>query len=140
MWNNPKRVEAAIKKFTREIAEIDECFYNFKKNEADRLQIAGMLERKRDDVVRAAVVQMHTAIEDLLNQRIMFRVLGITRQKKSRSQSARALEKMLTGGGSIGFDTKLTFALVLRIIDAKTKNRLGVLNNATQPVQQQLGS
>jgi hypothetical protein len=27
-----------------------------------------------------------------------------------------------------GFDTKLTFALALRIIDAKTKNRLGVLN------------
>jgi hypothetical protein len=102
MSNNPKRVEAAIKRFTREIAEIDEYFYNFKKNEADRHLHAGMLERKRDDIVRAAVVQMHTAIEDLLNQHIMFRILGITRRNKARSQSARALEKMLTGGGSIG--------------------------------------
>ena len=129
MWENPKRIETAIKRFTREIAEIDECFYNLDQNaKADRHLYAGMLERKRDDVIRAAVVQMHTAIEDLLNQIIMSRLLGFTRQKKSRSQSARALEKMLTGGGSMGFDMKLTFAFALRIIDAKTKARLGVLN------------
>jgi hypothetical protein len=35
---------------------------------------------------------------------------------------------MLTGAGSIGFDMKLTFAFALKIINPKTKTRLGVLN------------
>jgi hypothetical protein len=35
---------------------------------------------------------------------------------------------VLYGGGSIGFEMKLNLALALRIIDAKTKDRLLVLN------------
>jgi hypothetical protein len=50
------------------------------------------------------------------------------RTRKMRSHGAHALRKMLIGGGSIGFDMKLNFALTLRLITVKTKNKLMVLN------------
>ena len=60
--SNPRSVETKIKRLTREIAQIDEYFYQPDKQ--DRVAYAGMLERKRDDVVRSAVLQMHTACVD----------------------------------------------------------------------------
>ena len=127
MWDNPKTVEAAIKRLTREIEEIDNFFYKGSENE-DRVLYAGMLERKRDDMVRSAVLQMHTAIENLLNSYITSRVTGRPPRQRSRSQSARALRRMLFGGGSLGFEMKLNLALALKLISSKTKDRLVVLN------------
>jgi hypothetical protein len=129
MWENPKRVEAAIKRFTREIDEIDDLFYKVSEDDNDRVAHAGMLERKRDDIVRSAVLQMHTAIEDLLNLYITSCITGVTRARRyPRSQSVRALYRLLHGGGSIGFEMKLNLALALRLISSKTKNRLVILN------------
>jgi hypothetical protein len=82
MWDNPKTVEAAIKRLTREIEEIDNFFYKVNEND-DRVSYAGMLERKRDDMVRSTVLQMHTAIEDLLNSYIALNVLGPDRRRLS---------------------------------------------------------
>ena len=90
---------------TREIAKIDKFFYRSEEN-SDRDLYAGMLERKRDDMVRSAVLQLHTAIEDVLTSLITCRVLGIRsdeRVKRARSKAATALRGMLSGGGSIGF-------------------------------------
>ena len=78
--------------------------------------LAGMLERKRDDRVRSVVLQMHTAIEDILNDLMKCRILGIPpdeRHRKTRSKSARALHKLFVGGGSIGFERKLNSQLRL---------------------------
>jgi hypothetical protein len=129
MWDNPKTVESAIKRLTREIEEIENFFYRTPKHD-DRVLHAGMLERKRDDVVRSAVLQIHTSIEDLLNSLITCNITGVTSRtrKFGRSQSARALHKMLHGGGSIGFEMKLNLALALRLITGRTKERLAVLN------------
>jgi hypothetical protein len=128
MWDNPKTIETAIKRLTREIDDIDEFFYKANETE-DRLLYAGMLERKRDDMVRSVVLQMHTAIEDLLNSYIIFQVTEAShRRPASRSQSTRALRKMLFGGGSLGFEMKLNLALALRLINTKTKDRPVVLN------------
>ena len=127
MWDNAKTVEAAIKRITREIEEIDHFFYKSDEND-DRVLYAGMLERKRDDMVRSAVLQMHTAIEDLLNSCITSRITGRTHRERSRSESARALQKMLSGGGSLGFEMKLNLALALGVINSKTKERLAILN------------
>jgi hypothetical protein len=127
MWENPKRVEAAIRRLTHEIEEIDTFFYLSNKTE-DRALYAGMLERKRDDIVRAAVLQIHTGIEDLLDQHITFAIVGGTRRHPVRNQSARALRSILVGGGSIGFDRKLALAVALRVITTKTRDRLQVLN------------
>ena len=129
MWENPKSVEAAIKRLTGEIKEIDNFFYTGGLDD-DRLLYAGMLERKRDDMVRSAVLQMHTAIEDLLNSYIALRVTGraIRGRRSSRSKSARALHRMLVGGGSLGFEMKLNLALALRLINGKARDRLVILN------------
>jgi hypothetical protein len=129
MWENPKRLETAIKRLTHEIEEIDDFFYKSNEN-ADRVLYAGMLERKRDDMVRSAVLQMHTAIEDLLNGLLTFKITGKKARhwRSPRNQSARALRKMLIGGGSLGFEMKLNFALALRIINSRTKERLAILN------------
>jgi hypothetical protein len=128
MWENLKRVEAAIKRLSREIEQMNELFYP--EDTEERHLYAGMLERKRDDVVRGFVIQIHTAIEDILDQLITFAVTGSTRSHcRLRSQSARALRGLLTGGESIGFHRKLSLALALRVITKSTKDRLHVLNN-----------
>jgi hypothetical protein len=94
MWENPKAVEAVIKRLTCEIKEIDNFFYGFNEDEGDdRLLYAGMLERKRDDMIRSAVLQMHTAIEHLLNSYITLQITGETRRRSPRSKSARALQQ-----------------------------------------------
>ena len=128
MWENPKRVEAAIRRLTREINEIDAFLYGDYEEEERHLYV-GMLERKRDDCVRSAVLQMHTAIEDLLDQHITHAVLGSTRRRPARGHSARALRSLLLGGSSIGFDRKLSLAIALRIISSKTRDRLQTLNS-----------
>lgn len=75
-WKNSRAVETKIRRLTREIAKIDDVLYNVNETK-DRILYAGMLERKRDDVVRSAVLQMHTAIEDLLNSFIVCRTLSV---------------------------------------------------------------
>lgn len=128
--NNSRTVETKIRQLTREIREIDEFFYEGNKD-SDRYLYASMLERKRDDIVRSAVLQMHTAIEDILTSWITCRVLGIKleeRGKRYRSKSAKALRRMLWDRENIGFDMKLSFAVALRLINEPTQKRLEELN------------
>jgi hypothetical protein len=127
MWDNPKTVESAIKRLTREIEEIDRFFYHPSEHD-DRVAHAGMLERKRDDVVRSIVLQMHTSIESLLDSLIAMNVLGNDRRRLSHTDSGKALQKILFGAGSLGFEMKLNLARALRLISTKTKDRLAVLN------------
>ena len=124
-----RAVEAKITRLTREIEQIDDFFYKVNQDE-DRSLYAGMLERKRDDMVRCAVLQMHTAIEDLLNSYITCRVLDVKpeNRRRIRNKSAQALQAMLVGPRSLGFEMKLNFALVLGLITPRTKNRLAELN------------
>ena len=125
-----RSVEAKIARLTREIVAIDQFFYEGDKGK-DPSQYAGMLERKRDDIVRSTVLQLHTAIEDFLNLLIICRVLNVKSEKrarKMRNHSARALRKMLLGARSLGFEMKLNFAVALRLLDAKTTDRLIELN------------
>jgi hypothetical protein len=54
-----------VSRLKREIAEINGAFYELSKDE-DLAQHASMLERQRDDVIRGAVLQLHTSKENLL--------------------------------------------------------------------------
>jgi hypothetical protein len=129
-WSNPRSIEAKITRLTREIEEIDKFFYKANEDD-DRYLYAGMLERKRDDMVRSAVLQTHTAIEDILNSLIICRILNVKaeeRSRRTRSKSARALRKMLIGAENIGFNSKLNFAVALRLLNANTKAKLTDLN------------
>ena len=125
--NKSKSVETKIRRLTREIRKIDEFFYLTEN--ADLLDYAGMLERKRDDIVRSVVLQMHTAMEDVLTSWIICQVLGMKTEKarRAKTKSARALRRMLWGYGSIGFDMKLNFAVALRLINGPTQKKLVVL-------------
>jgi hypothetical protein len=125
-----RSVEAKIRRLTREIMKIDDFFYGTNKDDS-RTLYAEMLDRKRDDMVRSVVLQLHTAIEDVLTSWITIRVLGIRmeeQEKQSRTKSAQALRRMLRGGGSIGFDMKLNFAIALRLINGPTQKKLAELN------------
>jgi hypothetical protein len=119
-----------IRRLEKEILDIDEFFYR-PEEVRDLDQHASMLERKRDDVVRSVVLQMHTAIEDILNSLIAHRAMNAestTRKAKLRSTRGKALSAMLFGGGSLGFEMKLNLAVVHRVVTARVRDRLLILN------------
>jgi hypothetical protein len=126
---NAKSVETKIRRLTREIEEIDAFFYQTNKTD-DRFLYLGMLERKRDDMVRCVVLQLHTAIEDILTSWMTSRVLGVPYEDRKRrgTTSARAMRRLLFGAGSLGFDMKLNLAVALRLINSKTQKQLMELN------------
>jgi hypothetical protein len=119
-----------ISRLKREIAEIDQAFYQLDGND-DPASVAQMLERKRDDVIRGAVLQLHTSIEDILNSMIICLILGVTanrRKKYMPSPRGKALRKLTMGADGLGFDQKLDLAVALRILTDKQRKRLNVLN------------
>lgn len=119
-----------IARLEREIEKIDKHFYQTDMDK-DRVLYAGMLERKRDDMVRSAVLQLHTSIEDILNTAIVCRVLDVkpeNRKSKMRSTAGKALRKVLFGAGSIGFDMKINLSVSLGLLDSATKTKLMELN------------
>lgn len=122
--------ERKIGRLLKEIATIEEIFYG-PQSERDPELVAGMLERKRDDMVRSVVLQMHTSIESIMDSLIFCAILGIRpedRRRRIRSERANSIQKMLKGGGSIGFDMKLNLAVSLGILTPKIRDRLVVLN------------
>ena len=129
-WRNSKSVETRIARLKKEIGQIESFLYDLDAQD-ERIGVAALLEHKRDDLVRAAVLQIHTAIEDLLTQIILYCALGITKEEyknRLRSDKARALRRMLHGGGSLGFDAKLNFAVGLGLIGEPLRKKLMELN------------
>jgi hypothetical protein len=119
-----------ISRLEREIADIDEAFYLFEQNR-DPAQHASMLERKRDDMIRAAVLQLHTSIENILDEQIMCHILGVPahgRMKRMPTHSGKALRKLLMSAEGLGFGQKLDLAVALRIVSDKRRKRLAILN------------
>ncbi|MGH7249884.1 MAG: hypothetical protein ACREGC_02825 [Minisyncoccia bacterium] len=131
-FRKQRSVEIIISRLTREISDIDEYLY-VSASTKDRDLYAGMLERKRDDIVRAGVLQMHTAIEDLLNDLIIDFILNTESTKRSRKLSTKtggAVGELLIGNRSIGFESKLNLAVGLKIISPKLKEKLKRLNTS----------
>ena len=119
-----------ISRLSREITDIEDFFYHSNRD-GDQLLHADMLERKRDDIVRSAILQMHTAIEDVLTSWIFCRMSGTgptTRKARERTKSGKALMRMLSGGGSLGFDMKLNLAVALDLVSEKMRATLAELN------------
>jgi hypothetical protein len=129
MWKNPKRAEQAIKRLNREVAEIEAAIYLMDQREP--ALVATMLERKRDDIVRSAVLQVHTKIEDLLTSLMLYCALDITDKKlklRLSSEKGKAFRRMLYDRESLGFDTKLNFAVGLGLITPASRKQLMELN------------
>jgi hypothetical protein len=124
-------IKAKIRRLTREIAEIEDYFYFSSSKDHDLDVYASILERKRDDAVRSAVLQIHTSMEDILNSLIVHRVLSAestTRKRKLKRVAGKALHKLLFGGGSLGFELKLSLAVAHGVIGNSVRNNLLVLN------------
>lgn len=62
-----------IARLKREIERIDAFFYTISPNDAEWVWT---LELKRENMVRAIILQLHTSTEDLLNIRTINRVLA----------------------------------------------------------------
>jgi hypothetical protein len=129
MQKTPKRLEQAIKRLNREIDEIEAAIYA--PSDKEPVRVAALLERKRDDIVRSAVLQLHTKIEDLLTSLMLYCALGITDKKlkhRLSSERGKAFRRMLYDRESLGFDTKLNFAVGLGLISPTGRKQLMELN------------
>jgi hypothetical protein len=119
-----------IRRLQKEISQIDAIVYEVPGDTEER---CSMLERKRDDVIRGVVLQLHTAIEDLLDVWLQSYLLGVPAEKRnkaarSRRVTARAIDDLITSGNSIGFDRKLKLLLALRLLRQPTCKKLRELN------------
>ncbi len=134
-----RTVERTIKRLTKEIAELDELFYGTHRT-SDRFLYASMLEHKRDDFVRGAVLQLHTSIEDILSELISSALLGI--KPRQRLRRARALRtrrghkaiELLAGGRALGFAHQVQLAASLGITAKPMEEKLLVLNTLRKQV------
>ncbi len=115
---------AKIKRLTREIAEIELAFHGGHADDPSQREYE--LEVRRDDLVRASVLHLHTAIEQLMDTLIMRGLLKVV--PFGPSNQAQALRRMLSGGGSLGFDMKLNLAVALGVMKDSTRKKLMELN------------
>ena len=125
-----KNYERGIKRLKKEIKKIDEFFYLT--DEHEPLQRFGMLERKRDDIVRAAVLQIQTACEDLLNSLLIVKILDCherDRVRRLRTVSGKYLRDLLEGQRSLGFFAKTYLAVSLKLITKRQADGLLAMNS-----------
>lgn len=129
----PQRVEMTIRRLTKQIDALSALFYGSHK-QSDRFLYAAMLEHRLDDFVRAAVLQMHTAIENLLTGAIGNELLGVRpRQRKAKSRAVRTVRgrasvAFLEGPTSLGFAQKVRLASALGIVTTRVAKELEELN------------
>lgn len=126
---SPNTVQKTIRRLQGEIADLDKALYD--PGGDDPLAVWGVLERKRDDMVRAAVLHLQMSIEDLLTRLIHMAVLDIHDRKQKRrlrSERGKAFRRMLYDRESLGFDMKLNFALGLGLISPALRKSLMELN------------
>lgn len=129
-WDNSRMVETRIRRLEREIRSIEAYAYN--EDETDRVLVAANLERRRDDVVRASVLSVHTAIEDLMGRWIERQILGASIEdvrRKRRTARGDGLVLLLEERGSLGFRQKINLALSLGLINRVVHERLDILNS-----------
>lgn len=126
-----KRVRRTIRRISREIQEIEEFAYQTKSMDLDSQQV--LLEMKRDDIVRGFVLQMHTSIEDLLNEWLKCRLLGCSHEElrivaSKRRRASRNIGELLEGYYSVGFAAKLKLMLGLGMLRMPEYKKLVELN------------
>lgn len=125
------RLEGKINRLLKEIQLIEERFYASNDNNLEQRYF--MLERKRDDTVRSLVLQLHTAIEDLLACLLRNNLLGITTEEwpvysKRHRVPARLINEVVASGRSISFENKLKLLRGLKILRKGTYDNLFKLN------------
>lgn len=121
-----RAANTTIKRLTRDIAAIERAF-NGSDEGRDAYSKAYDLQTRRDDLIRASVLHLHTTIEDRIDELIIRGMLNIGAIVRP-TQRGQALRRMLSGGGSLGFDMKLNFAVALGVMNEATRRKLMELN------------
>ena len=112
---------------------MDRLLYGINEQD-DRFLYAGMLEHKLDDFVRGAVLQMHTAIENILDGTIENTLLGVRPRRykafarAARTVRGRTLIDLLEGERSLSFAQNVRLARALGIIKTQVTKQLAELN------------
>jgi len=86
---------------------------------------------RKEDAIRATVIQMALAIEDLLDGLFRKRFVGhmpLSEKRVRKGKLASELDDLLEGG-RMGFEAKLKLARVLRILTKKQQRRLDKLRS-----------
>jgi hypothetical protein len=79
-----------IRRLQKEISQIDAIVYDVP---GDAAQRCSMLEHKRDDVVRGVILQLHTAIEDLLDVWLKSYLLGVPAEMRNKAARSRRMTR-----------------------------------------------
>lgn len=119
-----RAAKTKIERLTREITQIDRAYYGPKAK--DLFSRAYDLRVRRDDIVRAAVLHLHTSIEELVDYQIAQALLKVA--PFGPSKQAMALRRMLSGSRSLGFDMKLNLTVALGEMSEATRRKLMELN------------
>ena len=126
LLNVERAAATTIKRLTREITQLETAFRGDFESK-DAISKAYDLETRRDDLIRSSVLHLHTYIEDQIDSLIMRKMLNVGALVRP-NQRGRALKRMISGGGSLGFDMKLNFAVALGVMNEKTRRKLMELN------------
>jgi hypothetical protein len=124
-----KTVARDIARLRREIQQIEDYVYPLKGDlETQRF----FLQLKRSASVRGIVLEFHVALEDLLTDWLKAYLVGVRPEDLYRLRGAKALREaldgILSGGGSIGFDKKLMLLRGFRLIRRSEHTKLTELN------------
>lgn len=115
-----------IQRLEQEIRQLDESFYIRAENENSEAYYYS-LEIKRENSVRAIVLQLHLAIEDLLDSLLKNHLL---KNKKSPARGKRAVQRLLEKTlDNLNYPTKLTLMRALDIVSEPLYQKLLVLNH-----------
>jgi len=119
-------------KITRILSEIESIESTFYKPTSDLGDRAFLLELRRKNAIRSTVLELHTAIEELMTEWLKATLLGqqlkIEERRIRRSARSCLLDQLLDGEGSIGFERKLKLMRVVGLIAKGTHEKLAVLN------------
>lgn len=121
-------VRRRIRELRREIDALEKQF--FAPHEKSLFGERWALERKKENLVRLIVIEMHLSIESLITDAIIEYLSPSRRQRleSARSLKTRELYELLEGGQAIRFPAKLTLARALKIVTAPEVKRLLLLN------------
>src|ERR1700704_2252679 len=106
---NERLLKRDINRLRCQIEEIESSIYRPK---GDLYNQRFLLQLKLKHAIRGVVLELHLAIEELLNHLLMSHFVGISgedlhKSRKRWSRDFRTLEDLFAGAGSIGFEKKI---------------------------------
>lgn len=125
-----QRLQTDIRRLRKEIQEIESTIYG---PTGDLYDQRFLLQLKRNHAIRGVVLELHLAIEDLLNGWLKSHFLAVSPRllhgsSRNKSKIARTVDELLEGGGALGFEKKLNLLRAIGLIRKSVYDKLVELN------------